>query len=183
MIKILIGVIAAAFIVIIGFLIIDPHVNNGQTIYDTSEVESSNNFTITLEGEVSKPGTYALFEGVTMSEAITKAGGITSNADTLSFFEDIVLEKGNKYYIAPTYDSNDVCNTTPIVKVNINSDPVDVLTTINGLSATIANSIVTYRTENGIFDTIEELMEVYGIGNATYTKLRNYVTLHEWFSF
>ena len=63
--------------------------------------------------------------------------------------------------------------------MNINSDPVDVLTTINGLSATIANSIVTYRTENGIFDTIEELMEVYGIGNATYTKLRNYVTLHE----
>ena len=179
MIKIIIGVIAAAFVVIIGFLIIDPQVNNGNTIYETTETNSDTNFTITLQGEVSKPGTYALSEGVTMGEAIEKAGGITSNADILAFFEDVVLEKGTTYYIAPAYDSNDICNTTPIVKVNINSDPIEVLTTVNGLTATLANSIVDYRTNNGIFDTIEELMEVYGIGSATYTKLRNYVTLHE----
>lgn len=180
MIKIIIGVIAAAFVVIIGFLIIDPQVNNGgETTYDTTQVDSENNFTITIEGEVSKPGTYALFEGVTMMEAITKAGGITSNADTLAFFEDIVLEKGEKYYIAPLYDENDICNTTPIKKVNINSDPLETLTSVNGLTNNLANSIIEYRTTNGIFDTIEELMEVYGIGNVTYTKLRNYVTLHE----
>lgn len=179
MIKIIIGVIAAAFVVIVGFLIIDPQVNNGQTIYDTTETNSESNFTITLQGEVSKPGTYALNEGVTMGEAIEKAGGITSNADILAFFEDVVLQKGETYYIAPAYDANDICNTTPLVKVNINSDPIETLTTINGLTATLANSIVDYRNNNGIFDTIEELMEVYGIGNATYTKLRNYVTLHE----
>lgn len=179
MIKIIIGVIAAAFVVIVGFLIIDPQVNNGQTIYDTTITDSENNFTITLQGEVSKPGTYSLQEGVTMAEAIEKAGGITSNADTLAFFEDVVLEKGNTYYIAPTHDSNDICNTSPLIKVNINSDPIESLTTINGLTATLANSIIEYRTTTGIFDTIEELMEVYGIGSATYTKLRNYVILHE----
>jgi competence protein ComEA len=70
-----------------------------------------------------------------------------------------------------------VCNNTPIVKVNINEDSSEEMIVINGISSTISNSIVTYRQENGSFQTLEELMEVYGIGNATYRKIRNYVTL------
>ena len=55
--------------------------------------------------------------------------------------------------------------------------------TVNGITTSIASSIVSYRTENGIFDTLEELMDVYGIGNATYHKIRGYVILHTWFFF
>ena len=36
------------------------------------------------------------------------------------------------------------------------------------------------RAENdGFFKTLEELLNVYGIGNATYRKVRDYVILHE----
>ena len=63
--------------------------------------------------------------------------------------------------------------------MNINSDSSETLATINGITSTIANSIVTYREENGLFSTIEELQEVYGIGPATYKKVRGYVILHE----
>lgn len=178
MIKLIIGVVAAVFVVIVGFLVIDPNVNN-QTTYDTTIVSEGNSFTITLEGEVVKPGTYSVFEGITMSEAITKAGGLTSNADTLAFFEDIVLKDKQSYYIAPVYNQDDICNTDPIKKVNINSDTEEKLTTINGLTKTLAEAIIEYRTNTKQFDYLEELMEVYGIGNATYSKLRNYVTLHE----
>lgn len=178
MIKLIIGVVAAVFVVIVGFLIIDPNVNN-QTTYDTTLVSEGNSFTITLEGEVIKPGTYSVYEGITMSEAITKAGGLTTNADTLAFFEDIVLKDKQIYYIAPVYNHDDICNTDPIKKVNINTDTEEELTQINGLTKTLAGSIIDYRTNTKKFDYIEELMEVYGIGNATYTKLRNYVTLHE----
>lgn len=178
MIKLIIGVVAAVFVVIVGFLIIDPNVNN-QTTYDTTLVSEGNSFTITLEGEVIKPGTYSVYEGITMAEAITKAGGLTTNADTLAFFEDVVLKDKQTYYIAPVYNHDDICATDPIKKVNINTDPEEVLTEINGLTKTLAGSIIDYRTNTKKFDYIEELMEVYGIGNATYTKLRNYVTLHE----
>lgn len=176
MFKILIGVLAAAFIVIIGFMVIDPKVNNTNVDnYSSSEINTT---TITIEGEVNKPGTYVMNSGATMGDLITAAGGITSIADERCFYYDSLLTVGKAYYIAPLYDVNDVCNTTELTKVNINTDSSDVLTTINGLSASIAMSIVNHRAENGQFLLLEGLLDVYGIGNATYKKIRNYVILH-----
>ncbi len=63
-------------------------------------------------------------------------------------------------------------------KVNVNSDDATTLATVSGITTTIANSIVSYRSENGEFSTLEQLLEVYGIGNATYRKIRGYVILH-----
>lgn len=177
MIKILIGVLAAAFVVIIGFMVIDPKVNNNVTTPTSSSNE--NVTTITIEGEVNKPGTYTIDEGSTMGELITLAGGITSIADERSFYYDSLLTVGKSYYIAPLYDVNDICNTTELTKVNVNSDTSDVLSTINGISSSVATSIVSHRSENGQFLFLESLLDVYGIGNATYKKIRNYVILHE----
>lgn len=177
MIKILIGVLAAAFVVIIGFMVIDPKVNNNVTTPTSSSNE--NVTTITIEGEVNKPGTYTVDEGSTMGELITLAGGITSIADERSFYYDSLLTVGKSYYIAPLYDVNDICNTTELTKVNVNSDTSDVLSTINGISASVATSIVSHRSENGQYLFLESLLDVYGIGNATYKKIRNYVILHE----
>ena len=113
-----------------------------------------------------------------MKDLIEAAGGISRNADELAFYENATLKAGSTYYIASKYDETDICSKTEIAKVNINEDDATTLMTVNGMTTSIASSIVSYRTENGIFDTVEELMEVYGIGNATYRKLRNYVILH-----
>ena len=177
MYKIIIGVIIAAAVMIIGFMIIDPKVNKNTTQTTTTETVT-NGQTYTVEGEVNKPGTYVLADGIKMSDLITAGGGLTNNADTLAFFEEADLKAGSTYYIASKFDSTDICNNKEISKVNINTDTADVLTNVNGITSTIASSIVSYRTSNGAFKTIEQLMEVYGIGNATYRKVRNYVTLH-----
>lgn len=178
MIKIILSIIAITFAVIAGFIFLDPNVN---TNFDTTITDDNNvsAFPITLEGEISKPGTYSLEEGVTMQEAIMAAGGLTTNADTLAFFEDVLLEKGTTYYIPGKYDASDVCNTNPLTKVNINSDDAITLSSISAITSTIANSIVSHRETNGTFDTLEELLDVYGIGTATYSKIRNFVILHE----
>ena len=63
-------------------------------------------------------------------------------------------------------------NTTPV------SETIDG-TGLGGYTSSIASSIVSYRTGTGPFKTVEQLLEVYGIGNATYRKIRNFVTLHE----
>ena len=180
MIKLLIGVVAAAFVVIIGFLIIDPNVNNNaNSIINSSS--SLNTTTITIEGEVNKPGTYTLESGATMSDLINVAGGITSIADERCYFLDSYVYSGKSYYIAPLYDVNDICNTQELAKVNINKDSSDQLIEVGGISASVASSIVSHRSENGQFLTLENLLDVYGIGNATYKKIRNYVILHEWY--
>ena len=178
MAKILIAVVIAAFVVIIGFLLIDPDLNQVNNNNSITEVVDGNGSKYTIEGEVNKAGTYVLSDSITMKDLIEAAGGISRNADELAFYENATLKAGSTYYIASKYDETDICSKTEIAKVNINEDDATTLMTVNGMTTSIASSIVSYRTENGIFDTVEELMEVYGIGNATYRKLRNYVILH-----
>lgn len=180
MFKILIGVVVAAFVVIIGFLIIDPDLQqttNGTTVTEVVDGQNSGN-KYTIEGEVNKAGTYVLADNITMADLIEAAGGTNKNADELAYFENAPLTSGSTYYIPGKYDETDICSKTEVRKVNINEDDATTLMTVNGITTSIATSIVAYRTENGIFDTIEELTAVYGIGNATYHKIRNYVILH-----
>lgn len=178
MVKILIGVVVVTVLVITTFLILDPNVGIVQTNAPVTEVSSST-FIVTVEGEVYKPGTYTLEDGATMIDLIETAGGVTSHVDERAYYETATLVNGSTYYIASKFDATDLCNSSEIQKVNINSDTSETLATINGITSTIANSIVTYREENGLFSTIEELQEVYGIGPATYKKVRSYVILHE----
>ena len=179
MVKVLIGVVVAAFVVVIGFLLIDPDLNqvtdNGAV---TEVVGSQNGNKYTIEGEVNKAGTYVLSDSATMADLIAAAGGTNSNADDLAYFESATLKSGSTYYIASKYDATDICSKSEVSKVNINEDDATTLMSVNGITTSIASSIVSYRTENGIFNTIEQIMEVYGIGNATYHKIRNYVILH-----
>ena len=178
MYKIMIGVIIAAAVIIIGFMIIDPKVNNNQTAQNTETISANGN-AYTIEGEVAKPGTYTFSDDtITMLTLIQASGGPTSNADDLAYFEDAVLTAGSTYYIASKFDNTDVCNNQEIAKVNINTDDADTLMSINGITSSIASSIVSYRVSNGTFKTVEQLMDVYGIGNATYRKVRNFVILH-----
>lgn len=178
MIKILIGVVIAAFIVIVGFLIIDPDLNQVSNNSSITEVVDTKGNKYTIEGEVNKAGTYVLSDSATMNDLIEAAGGLNKNADDLAYFGTAVLKSGSSYYIPSKYDDTDVCSKSEISKVNVNEDDAATLMTVNGITTSIASSIVSYRTENGIFDTLEELMDVYGIGNATYHKIRGYVILH-----
>ena len=177
MVKILIGLVIVTVVVIATFLVLDPNVGLVQTGSPVTEV-SSNNLTVTVEGEVYKPGTYTLEDNSTMADLIEAAGGATSGADARAYYETATLTSGVTYYIASLYDANDLCNAEEIAKVNINSDNAETLATINGITSTIANSIVSYRGEKGLFSTLEDLLEVYGIGPATYKKVRSYVILH-----
>lgn len=180
MIKILLGVIVATIAVVTVFLVLDPNVGiSQQGTTDVTEVEK-NTLSITVEGAVNKPGSYSMAENSTMSDLIDAAGGTTSSVDERAYYLDTLLVGGMSYFIASRYDASDLCSKQDLEKVNINADDAQTLTTISGITSTIANSIVTYRNDNGLFSTIEQLQEVYGIGSATYKKVRNYVILHVW---
>ena len=175
MFKILIGVVIVAVAVIATFLVLDPNVG----IQSTAEVtEVAKTFSVVVEGEVYKTGSYTMQEGALMKDLLEACGGTTNNADSRAYYEEATLTSGMTYYIASRYDSNDLCNTSEVAKVNVNSDDASSLATVNGITQTIANSIITYRNENGLFSTLEDLLQVYGIGNATYHKIRGYVILH-----
>lgn len=175
MLKIIIAVVIGAIVMIAAFNKVEAASSNNEDT-PTSETTTTK-YTLSINGEVNKIGTYLINEGGTLGDLITAAGGANNNADNKAYNLDYVLKNNQSFYIAPIYDSADTCSQTPITKVNIN-DASDVeLLTINGVTSKVATNIIAYRTSNGEFKRIEDLKEVSQIGSATFEKMKNYVTL------
>jgi competence protein ComEA len=172
MIKLIIGVIIAAIILIVIFQSIDPDVNGGTN--NTSEIYEM--LTVSVSGEVVKPGTYIVEIDTNLSTLIEAAAGLTSNADELAFDLSYLLENNQSFYIAPKYDMSDVCAIEPINKVNINTDSKEVLMSVNGFGSAISDAVIAYRADH-VFKRIEDIKNVSGIGNATFEKIKNYITI------
>ena len=66
---------------------------------------------------------------------------------------------------------------TPASPVNLNSASVGQLQTLPGIGASTAQRIVDYRQKNGSFKKIEELMNVKGIGEKSFLKLKPMITV------
>lgn len=84
---------------------------------------------------------------------------------------------------------NDACIQKPSVsddessdvsvsgKVNINTATKDVLLTVKGIGETKADAIIKYRSENGVFKSIDDIKNVSGIGESTFEKIKDNITV------
>ena len=61
----------------------------------------------------------------------------------------------------------------PTPPVDVNTADVDELDTLYGIGPALAQRIIDYREEHGPFNSLEELLEVKGIGEATLEKFRD----------
>jgi competence protein ComEA len=175
MFKIMIGVLFFTIVTLVVFLNLDPNIIQNP-ITETSSI-SSDFMTVTLSGEIQKPGTYIIQNDKTLGDVILLAGGATSNADENAFHSTTLLIPSFHYYIAPAFDPNDVCGTTALVKVGINSASENNLMTLSNIGASLANAIIEHRQNQGLFQYIEQIMEVPGIGQSTFTRIKNYIHL------
>ena len=175
-ILIIIGITAVC---LIGFGVVHSLTMSAE---DAATVSSSltvaNGLSVTISGEVNRPGTYVLDEGAKLIDLINAASGTTSNADTLAFNTDYALKSKGTYYIAPLYDNSNTCSASPIAKVNVNTATVDALMATAGFSKSVANAVVSYRA-SATFQSLEEIMNVPGIGSATFMASRDHLTLRD----
>lgn len=175
----MIGVLIVTVVGIIAFSLIPTITSGVNSQVNTQLVEDPNKLTIGITGEIVKPGNYLMDEGSTLAALIDKAGGVNYNADERAYFVDASIDANQEYYIAPKYDSKDICGDTIIQKVNINDSDKDELMTISGIGDAVSTAIINYRNLNGIFYHIEDIMNVTGIGNSTFAKIKDYIYLHE----
>jgi len=66
-----------------------------------------------------------------------------------------------------------------IQKININTATFDELQALKGVGPALAGRILQHRKDHGLFEKIEELMTVRGIGEKSYLKFRNRITVGE----
>jgi|688.fasta_scaffold58099_2 competence protein ComEA len=173
MFKVMIGVLIFTVVTIFIFINIDPNISQ-TSISLSSELDI---FTASINGEVLYPGTYLLEKDKVLEDLIVKAGGVTTNADQDAYRLSIELKHTLTYYIAPLHNPNDVCGDELLVKVGINTGSKEELMTLNSIGASIAQSIIDYRTSEGEFTYLEDIMSVSGIGNSTFSKIKNHINL------
>ena len=182
MFKIIIISLICVFAAVLVFQQIDPAVQKNNVNNVSDVVDSKNNISVTIEGEVALPGVYKMVVDDTVRDLVTSAGGLLESADTAAINLDIPIESRNYFYVPALNIYPTQCEiTTPTEKININKATATQLSTLNYISLSLAEKIVAYREEHGEFSTLEDVMNVSGIGRATYERIRNYITL-KWFS-
>lgn len=135
-------------------------------------------------GAVQNPGVYQLPEGSRIFEAIEAAGGFMEGADEEYLNQAESLQDGRKLYV-PTRE--EVQNEDVKLRqsaempaqglVNINTASEELLCTLPGIGTSKAKSIIAYREEHGAYGSIEEIMNVTGIKEGMFEKIRDSITI------
>jgi competence protein ComEA len=153
-----------------------------------------------VKGEVQSPGVYALSPESRVQDAITAAGGFTSQADMTALNLAAPLQDGAQVQVSaqapvetssPTAVSSSRPQEPPsqpteqpsappaIILININTASQEELETLTGIGPVTAEKIIAFREENGAFTSIEEIQKVSGIGPATFEKIKDFITVGE----
>ena len=125
-------------------------------------------------GAVNREGVYELPVGSRVYEAIEKAGGFLDTAAVTSVNQAELLEDEEKLYI-PTQEEATLIQTVEDGKVNLNTATKDELQTIPGVGESKASLIIKYREEHGKFQTIEDVMNISGIKEGMFEKMKEYI--------
>lgn len=131
-------------------------------------------------GEVKCPGVYELETGSRVYEAIEAAGGVTSDAAGDALNQAEILEDGQKIQVFSVEDihlEQQNSGTNADGKININRASKEELMTLPGVGKSKAEAIIRYRSENGNFKSIEEIMEIEGIKEGVFKKIEDQITV------
>ncbi len=138
---------------------------------------------VDIGGQVKNPGVYTVKEGTRVFEVIEKAGGLTEDAFIEQINQAEAVTDGQKIVIPSSEDvQQSLMPQTASGKdssglVNINSADSQTLQEIPGVGPATAEKIIAYRTENGRFSSIEDLKNVSGIGDKTFEKMKDKITV------
>ena len=154
----------------------DPNINHEEHYHPNDDqnkipdVEIITKISVTIIGQIDKPGTYTLNSDATLDDLI-KLGGLNEmSADESCYNRDLPLQDKMTYYIPKETD----------FKVSINNALAKDLMMLNGIGQATADRIVKYRNDNGgpgCFECIDDIKKVPGIKELTFNKIRDYIKL------
>lgn len=145
---------------------------------------------VDVKGAVKHPGVYEVDTASRVIDAVTLAGGYLENADTRLINHAQKLQDEMVIYIPlegeEPLDVADSLTTMPNGssdsgssngKINLNTADETALMTLPGIGPAKAQAILAYRQEIGSFKVIEDLKSVSGIGDKTFERLQELITV------
>lgn len=182
----------------------DVDIDNGSEAVSDKEMQQAMIY-VDVCGAVANPGVFQLAAGSRVFQAIEAAGGYLPEAALTCVNRAGVLTDGQQLYIltqeemerqgldpaemagASDGQMNGSAGTgqntgmTAQVqqdnRININTADEAQLTTLTGIGATRAQAIIAYREENGPFVAIEDIMNVQGIKEGTFAKIKDEIVV------
>ena len=175
--------------------------DTGNTGISNAEMQQERIY-VDVCGAVANPGVFELAAGSRVFQAIEAAGGYLPEAVENCVNRAGVLTDGQQLYILTREEmeqqgmsqtelanasnvsgSGNSRNTEAVSsgqqdnRININTADEAQLTTLTGIGATRAQAIIAYREENGPFAVIEDIMNVQGIKEGTFAKIKDEIVV------
>lgn len=193
------GLWLIAGILAVGILYLTAGKPRGESITLTPP-PAPGELSVHVIGAVNKPGVYQLPPGSRVLDAVNAAGGFSSDANQQSSNLAAFLQDGEQVIIlanAPTatpilvspVTETQVINgleaqSTPFPSnpgglININTASAELLETLPGVGPVTAAYIIAYREANGGFKSIDEILEVSGIGPVKFAGIKDLITIQD----
>lgn len=179
----------------------EADIDNGSEAVSDKEMQQAMIY-VDVCGAVANPGVFQLAAGSRVFQAIEAAGGYLPEAALTCVNRAGVLTDGQQLYIltqeemerqgldpaemakASDGQMNGSAGTGQNTgmaaqdnRININTADEAQLTTLTGIGATRAQAIIAYREENGPFAAIEDIMNVQGIKEGTFAKIKDEIVV------
>ena len=182
----------------------DADIDNGSEAVFDKEMQQAIIY-VDVCGAVANPGVFQLAAGSRVFQAIEAAGGYLPEAALTCVNRAGVLTDGQQLYILTQEEmerqgldpaemsgvsdgqmngSAGTGQNTEMTaqvqqdnRININTADEAQLTTLTGIGATRAQAIIAYREENGPFAAIEDIMNVQGIKEGTFAKIKDEIVV------
>lgn len=144
-----------------------------------------------VAGAVTKPGVYTLGDGSRIVDAISVAGGGAPDADEDALNLAAKLIDGQRVYVPKKGEAPQPISGMSIGgdysvtgdpaatggKINLNLATAEQLDSLSGVGEVTAKKIIDHRTKNGPFKRVEDIMQIDGIGQKKFEKLKDEISV------
>ena len=153
---------------------------------DSEKEKSTENIFVYVCGAVQKRGVYELLPGQRICDAIAAAGGLSEQAAGDSLNQAEVLSDGQMLRVLTTEEAaaatvqpgQETAESSRDGRVDINTADASALMSLPGIGQSKADAIIAYRNEHGAFKAPEELMNISGIKEGVYQKIKDSIKVN-----
>ncbi|GEK88021.1 competence protein ComEA [Alkalibacterium putridalgicola] len=154
---------------------------NEELLHQEGKSQETVTVVVDVKGAVKYPGVFSLNAEQRVIDAVEAAGGLTEEADSKTInFAQLLVDEMYVYIPATGEETTQLSgmsenHLTKETIIDINSADETEMLQLDGIGPSKAAEIIKYRETNGPFKSREELVNVSGIGEKTFERIKEMI--------